>query len=175
MVVSIVFDGVNDYVALGNNLDQNGPLTILAWINTTTVSAGARSILSNCNAGGGAQDYMLEINRTAGRVRTIWGNTLILNSTQTLIINRWYYVGVTRSGSTSNWGVNLFINGTIDSSTTTSANPNAASVGTSVGRAGDFAGQYFSGNIAQTLMYNRALSASEILQNYNATKTRFGL
>jgi hypothetical protein len=31
------------------------------------------------------------------------------------------------------------------------------------------------GNIAQTQIYNRALSASEVLQNYNATKTRFGL
>ena len=31
------------------------------------------------------------------------------------------------------------------------------------------------GNIAQVQMYNRALSAAEILQNYNATKSRFGL
>ena len=31
------------------------------------------------------------------------------------------------------------------------------------------------GNIAQTQIYNRALSASEVLQNFNATKTRFGL
>ena len=31
------------------------------------------------------------------------------------------------------------------------------------------------GNIAQTQIYNRALSATEIRQNYNATKTRFGL
>ena len=29
------------------------------------------------------------------------------------------------------------------------------------------------GNIAQTLVYNRALSATEILNNYNATKSRF--
>jgi hypothetical protein len=31
------------------------------------------------------------------------------------------------------------------------------------------------GNISQTLIYNRALTATEILQNYNATKSRFGL
>jgi hypothetical protein len=34
---------------------------------------------------------------------------------------------------------------------------------------------YLNGNIAQTVMYNRALTATEILQNYNATKSRFGL
>jgi len=31
------------------------------------------------------------------------------------------------------------------------------------------------GNISQTSIYNRALSETEILQNFNATKTRFGL
>jgi len=31
------------------------------------------------------------------------------------------------------------------------------------------------GNITSTRVYNRGLSAQEILQNYNATKTRFGL
>jgi len=31
------------------------------------------------------------------------------------------------------------------------------------------------GNIASTRVYNRGLSATEILQNYNSTKTRFGL
>ena len=36
-------------------------------------------------------------------------------------------------------------------------------------------GGYLNGNISQTSIYNRALSATEVLQNYNATKTRFGL
>jgi hypothetical protein len=33
---------------------------------------------------------------------------------------------------------------------------------------------YFVGNIAHVLLYNRALTDAEILQNYNATKSRFG-
>jgi hypothetical protein len=37
------------------------------------------------------------------------------------------------------------------------------------------ASQSFSGNIASVQLYNRALSASEVLQNYNAIKSRFGL
>jgi len=35
--------------------------------------------------------------------------------------------------------------------------------------------QFFTGSIASYRMYNRALSAQEVLQNYNATKGRFGL
>ena len=33
----------------------------------------------------------------------------------------------------------------------------------------------FKGNISNLQIYNRALSATEILQNYNATKSRFGI
>jgi hypothetical protein len=33
----------------------------------------------------------------------------------------------------------------------------------------------YAGRIASTFIYNRALNATEVLQNYNATKTRFGL
>jgi len=34
---------------------------------------------------------------------------------------------------------------------------------------------YGSGKMGNFMFYNRALSATEVLQNYNATKTRFGL
>ena len=34
---------------------------------------------------------------------------------------------------------------------------------------------YYQGNIYVFMIYNRALSADEILQNYNAFKGRFGL
>ena len=35
--------------------------------------------------------------------------------------------------------------------------------------------QYLNGQIAQASIYNRALSATEVLQNFNAQKARFGL
>ena len=172
---SIVFDGSNDYVSLGNNLDQNGPLTIMSWVYTTTVASGARAIISNCNAAGNQQDYVFEINRTAGKVGAFWGDVLLLTSNQSLVINQWYHIGFVRSGSASNWNLNIHLNGISDSSTNTSVNPNATNAGTAIGRAGDYNAQYFSGRISNVTLYNRALSATEILQNFNATKTRFGL
>jgi len=35
--------------------------------------------------------------------------------------------------------------------------------------------EYWGGNMADFQLYNRALSASEVLQNYNAQRGRFGL
>ena len=172
---AIVFDGVDDYIDLGNNLDQNGPLSIMSWIYTTTVSSGARVVVSNCNVGGNQQDYVLEINRTAGKVGAFWGDVVLLVSSQSLVINQWYYVGFVRSGSTGNWNLNIYINGTSDSNTTTSVNPNATNAGTAIGRAGDYTSQYFSGRISNVQFYNRALSAAEVSQNFNALRGRYGI
>jgi hypothetical protein len=36
-------------------------------------------------------------------------------------------------------------------------------------------GYYYNGNIGTVKVYNRALSAAEVAQNYNAQKSRFGL
>ena len=35
--------------------------------------------------------------------------------------------------------------------------------------------QHFGGKIAQASVYNRVLTASEVLQNYNALKGRYGI
>jgi hypothetical protein len=45
----------------------------------------------------------------------------------------------------------------------------------SIGNSQGIGGNFSDGNIATTQIYNRALSAAEVTQNYNATKTRFGL
>ena len=50
---------------------------------------------------------------------------------------------------------------------------NGYTIGTQVG--GNQGSHTYEGNIASTLIYNRALTATESLQNYNANKTRFGL
>jgi hypothetical protein len=70
--------------------------------------------------------------------------------------------------SLDNLGVaRLYINGILSSSNTI-ANFTSWQIGTS---GGDLGAEYYS----NLKIYNRALTASEVLQNYNATKARFGL
>ncbi len=45
----------------------------------------------------------------------------------------------------------------------------------SIARLGPAFGQYYQGSISEIMVYNRALTASELLQNYNVTKSRYGL
>ena len=44
-----------------------------------------------------------------------------------------------------------------------------------IGASGGGTDEFFKGNVGFVKQYNRALSAQEVLQNYNATKGRFGL
>ena len=85
----------------------------------------------------------------------------------------WKNISVTYNGLTT---ILIYENGiytntlTLTSATTTpSSNVYIGSLNPSV------LGSYFTGSIATTQIYNRALSAQEINQNYNALKSRFGL
>jgi hypothetical protein len=60
--------------------------------------------------------------------------------------------------------------------TATNTTNHASSVLNAINIAFDSAGsRFFNGNIAISQLYNRALSANEITQNFNALKGRFGL
>jgi hypothetical protein len=57
---------------------------------------------------------------------------------------------------------------------TVGTNTNGISIGVYGGFNG-VRGYYYNGNISSVKVYNRALSASEVQQNYNAQKSRFNL
>jgi hypothetical protein len=171
---SIVFDGTNDYVSILNNTTVS--FTIGCWINTTATSyTGTQGYEGNgivwSDVGGVANDFVLSILNNKASWFT-GDNTTTINSTTTINTGAWFYITVVKNGSNST--KELFINsisestGTSGTSTLT-ANPNIAIGGNTLDS------KYFSGKIAQVQIYNRALSAQEVLQNYNATKSRFNL
>lgn len=87
--------------------------------------------------------------------------TGVYNGTNTLM----YINGVLRGSSVSQPdGINRSITGNLN----TSAMTRTIAMGST-------SANYFSGNLSQILIYNRALSASEVLNNYNVTRSRFGV
>lgn len=79
-----------------------------------------------------------------------------------------YNAAVTYDGTT----VRAYINGQLDASGARTLNTGNTTV--VLGRR-QLGTDFFNGNIAQALMYNRALSATEVTQNFNALRGRFGL
>lgn len=71
----------------------------------------------------------------------------------------------------------VYLNGVLNNGATLSQNNMNVSQGTANVRLGtrDFGEKYLDGSLGDVLIYNRQLSATEVLQNYNALKSRYGL
>jgi hypothetical protein len=88
---------------------------------------------------------------------------------QSVSVNNWSHIVATYDGTT----LTLYRNGSsVGTPATTTGNITNTSKTLTVGVRG---GNYFGGRIANAKIYNRALTATEITQNYNALKHRFGL
>jgi hypothetical protein len=162
---SIVFDGVDDCIVVNSNANilSKTSYTKISWFYIT-------SYLYNIISGGnsGQHAFWLEgTNKLRAGHNGQWSTVV---STTSLSLNTWYFGAVTFNTST---GWVLYVNGAQEatsSSTTTYTGADEILIG-----AYGTGTNVFAGRIAVAQVYNRVLSASEILQNYNAQKSRFGL
>jgi hypothetical protein len=91
----------------------------------------------------------------------------------TPVVGTWYQFVYTVAKSGLNYIGTLYVNNTVISGTTTSTiAPTSDAAGIRIGRRWD-SGEYITGSIPVVRIYNRALSAAEITQNYNALSPRF--
>jgi hypothetical protein len=172
--LGVTLDGTNDYIYLnhGGALSfTSGNYTILVWnrdnVDPTSSYGG---IITNDNTGDNAWKIFKDVNQSRYRARS--------NSSQLDFPN--YTVGQFQMYAfTFNAGtVTLYLDGSQTSQYTGITNPvGYSNIAWGSYRYGDAViGQYLHPQtIGPTLLYNRALSSAEILQNYNAQKGRFGL
>jgi hypothetical protein len=164
---SIVFNGSNQFINCGNNSSVQITVgTISAWVRTTSPGASFRSIIAKQLAWGLfiADNILVTYDWGTGTTRTTGIN--IADGT-------WKYTALTFTqtvGTPSNNAI-VYLNGT--SVLTTTVQHNNHTVNLQIAEANAF--QNLNGNIANAQVYNRALSATEIAQNYNALKSRFNL
>jgi len=88
----------------------------------------------------------------------------------TIAQNNWYHAIGTYDGS----NVKLYVNGVLQLTTASTTTPTRSNSGIYLMRRWD-SPDMFGGHLSTVRIYNRALSAQEIKQNYNATKKRYGL
>jgi hypothetical protein len=93
-----------------------------------------------------------------------------------LNLNQWYnFTFVANSADNS---LKIYVNGIIESSSTVTTYNGTLKVnlGATLNIGADpNRSRYFGGNIASTQIYNRALSAQEVQQNFNALRGRYGI
>jgi len=176
---TITLDGVNQYIQVVSNGTTAGfntqNFTIDFWCNLT--SNGAYEVLWSYDFTSHSPPYYAQHIRTVNGVS--WMQLSCNNGVGEVSANgavnfgswqHWTWVRNLSAGTTS-----LYIDGQFnrqDSGETNSITYYAQEVW--IGRA-NFSTGYLKGTLGPYKFYNRALSASEILQNHNAHKSRFGL
>jgi hypothetical protein len=187
---NISTDGTNDYIDLGtpSALQMGtGNFTINVWVKIAspqpveTPGANFHPIIDSKNAAAAEAGYGMVWNAQYDKFLWSTGNgssasEIFSTNSWTALKNTWANVVMIRQNGSTNNGC-FYINSVYESLASTASVLNVnTTTKTLLGNTADLYGQYWSKmtyGIVQ--VYNRALTAAEVLQNYNATKSRFGL
>jgi hypothetical protein len=178
------YNGSSSQVAIADNelLEAgSGDWTMEVWVNQSV--SGNDVVLGKFDPGGTAQDVSYSI-RTTGTTYYAQlgsgagsGGTLYVNSTNHVgTLNTWYQIVYVFTNVAANT-LQTFVNGvsigsvnhSLASLLNTSANLYIGSYNN-----GEYP-QWFDGKIGITRLYNRALTSTEVLQNYTTDKSKYGL
>jgi hypothetical protein len=174
---SIVFDGTNDYVSVAKQT---------AFVNASqfTMTAWMKRRLSNSKVilyqgADGNNDVAFELWNDGfayfevGNATNSYAN---ISNTST----DWQYLTMVFDGTqigNSN-RLKCYINGNLLAVSYSGTIPSTSGPSNSVfsiGNSQGIGGNFSDGNVAQVFIYNRALSSSEVQQNFNATRGRYGI
>lgn len=184
------FAGDDDYIQSNNSISYslvNG-FTLMQWVKLNTYTGGtySQNVLNPSDATNNFINFYF-----GGSTKLRWevhGGGNSMSSASDVPLNTWTLLTGTMStlfnivSGTDTYGIGatrIYLNGVLDATITNppgrAASPSSnnniilgayKSPGTS---------QYSSSSIGQTLFYTRELSATEILQNYNALRHRYGV
>ncbi|MEY3471080.1 MAG: Synechococcus phage [Candidatus Parcubacteria bacterium] len=168
---SLVFDGVNDYATVSNNITPGtGDFAVSVWVyKTETVSnryiwdfgANGGMLSSGTSIGRGFRYY----NPTIGTGSSLYNAGPVHN------INTWYNIVISRISGTTYF----YSNGSLVTSGADGGNIGSWGTTLNIGRYGG-GGYIHQGNLSSLLVYKgKGLTPQEIQQNFNATRGRFGL
>jgi hypothetical protein len=165
----MVFDGTDDRIYTSEDISFGNNTTWEAWVNRT----------SSVNS----------INMFMGRFLPYFGlrnNDILfsnsINSTQRNVYSTgftpsngtWYHLTFTTEYDGTNTTSKIYINGVLNNSGSFTGSQTQHSQGFAIGDGRDSGNWYpFNGKVSNVKIYDKTLTAAEVLQNFNATKDRF--
>jgi hypothetical protein len=183
---SLSFDGVDDYISLPNAgirnlLSTNCTISVICSYSTK-IGLLFPTLIGSLSYGNNWLGWRLVFvasTRTllflnASGVNGLNQSDLDFNYIFPDNINQFTHISCTWIESTG--AKSLYINGVLTNSVSSSTYGFGENTFEGVRIASSSSGQgdnFFSGRVSNTLLYNRALTATEITQNYNALKSRY--
>ena len=168
------FDGdplPDQYINAGD-IDVASSISLEAWVKGDVDADGSGAIMRVINKD---DSYLLQYDSTADQYQS----TIILDvgsgfigvpNSVNLLANTWYHLLGTYNGSNLKIYTNGVETGSIALTGSLVQNNNSVEIGASTTQAYDY-----DGSIAEVRIYNRALSATEVSQNFNATRSKYGV
>ena len=181
---SLSFDGVDDHVSFSSASElqflNRLPYTLEVWMYPTAnpgASTWTGIFNRESNAGSGRDGYNIYLNGNTNqtlylateRFQSGTGNAIGQTFSDASLLNIWHHVVATYDGTT----LRLYRNGEQLNSATSTGNITNTSQTLEIGKRGG--GSYYNGRLTGQKIYNRALTASEIQQNFNALRGRFSI
>ena len=176
---SIVFDGTNDYVTKTSWISPpTNTFTIGCWVKFSD-NVNDRYLLSFGRDIGGSTGglalFAYGFNAISDVLIFEFGSGIgRVSSGIVPSLNIWYYLTVTADVTNVKFYLNGELKNTSSQGSGAITSSPTLSIGSYVNGSGTPGTYFYAGNIAQVSIYNRSLTAAEVLQNYNATKSRFG-
>jgi hypothetical protein len=167
---SIVFDGSNDFVQCSGSLTATAA-TFVIWIRRNGPQDDFDGIMYSRSATATGISFF----GTTNKISYTWNNavnTYTWDSGLLIPDLTWCMVAVSVTSTTAK--AYLCQSGGITSATNTVSHTSATLDDIKIGQ-DDLGGRYFNGNIAIAQLYNIALSAEQISQNFQADRARFGI
>lgn len=173
----IQLDGSNDYINFGGAGLATAETTVEIWYSSSTNYTGMISGFIIAMDNFDQPENRIKIDSMRTRFSLYDNSAYLIDSVgtaATFSINTWVHAAFTLKNSSQAGYQNGLLTVSSTGSYDGSSNNNLGefSIGT-YNRPGAGYGGYFNGKVAQIRVYNRVLSSSEILQNYNSTKYRF--
>ena len=172
----IVFDGSNDYVTLTrpSAIVTSGSISISVWARWTTTGTTAGSIqalVDNNHSSSPLRGFVIQDRPDLSKVLTFSARPNVNGASSSFQVGdgTWHHIVGTNDQSVSR----LYIDGRLDGFVSESGGVSTVQPSVTIGY-WQGGGRYLNGSVSQVSMYNRALSATEVLQHYNMEKKRFG-
>ena len=175
---SIVFDGVNDYINYASNLNVGNTFTVNCWMKPTT--SGRQTIFSNkypyqsnkgfflCCPGNSSTSFFISLGQD---------QKIAMSSNGAITSNIIQMITVTVNSNLEL--IKLYVNGLEISSYSLQTDADILVQYDSgvfvTGKRDTTSNDKLNSPIYNLQMYNRALTAAEVTQNFNATRSRYGI
>lgn len=143
--------------------------TVEVWHYFTNTNSGSLPCILTEYFTGGSINFSLGSDTTTG-LQSGWYSGWNVTPAYTLSPNTWNHIVGTYDGAANK----LFVNNSLVQSATATGNPTSSGNGIRLMRRWDNA-DYWGGRLSVVRIYNTAFGNTQIAQNYNAVRSRFGL